>query len=171
MKRAINGCMSARVAQLSCCSVACVPPEKPDALTQATRLLASTDKTRAQLAAALNKRGFSGDQIDEALERATALGYLDDARVALRKARVDLAAGWAGEALLARLVSAGVEAQGAAAAMQEAITEAAWSALSAARALVLRRKLSGAKAARFLASRGFDEDVVERVIGSQGTEG
>jgi SOS response regulatory protein OraA/RecX len=35
---------------------------------------------------------------------------------------------------------------------------------AAARALVLKRKLVGVKAARFLASRGFDEDVILRVV-------
>lgn len=148
-----------------------MPPQKPDALTQATRLLASTDKTRAQLAAVLGRRGFTSNEIDEALQRVRALGYLDDARVAQRKARADLVAGWAGDALLSRLLAAGVEEPVASAAVKEMIAEAGWSALAAARSLVQRRKLAGAKAARFLASRGFDEDVVERVIGSQGAGG
>ena len=145
-------------------------PPKPDALTQATRLLASTDKTRAQLAAALIRRGYPEPEIEEALTRATALGYLDDSRVAQRKARAELQAGWAGEALLARLTLAGLEESTARVAMQDAIDEAGWSALPAARKLVAARKLEGAKAARFLASRGFEEDVVERVIGRGGSE-
>ncbi|MDP1821959.1 MAG: RecX family transcriptional regulator [Archangium sp.] len=143
---------------------------KPDALTQATRLLASTDKTAAQLIAALARRGHSQVEIDGALERARALGYLDDRRVAAKKAKDDLRAGWVGEALLARLTATGLDEAVARSAVKDAIAESGWSALDAARRLVTARKLTGAKAARFLASRGFEEDVVERVIGSGGGE-
>lgn len=139
---------------------------KPDALTQVTRLLASTDKTRAQLVAALARRGYEQPEIEAAVERARALGYLDDARVAERRARTELQAGWAGEALLARLVGAGLDEATAAAAIKAAIAEAGWTAAAAAKALVEKRRLQGAKAARFLASRGFEEDVVNRVIGT-----
>ncbi len=145
-----------------------MPPPKPDALTQVTRLLASTDKTRAQLAQALSRRGYAQDEIDQALGRASALGYLDDARVARRRAQQDLRAGWVGEALHARLVQAGLDETVARAAVQAEIAESGWNALSAAQALVKARKLSGAKGARFLASRGFEEDLVERVIGTGG---
>jgi regulatory protein len=143
---------------------------KPDALTQATKLLAATDKTRAQLIAALSRRGYPAEEIDAALERAKALGYLDDARVAKRRAQENLRAGWAGEALLARLVGGGLDEALAASSAKEAMAEVGWSALEAARALVAQRKLTGAKAARFLSARGFQEDVVERVIGSGGVE-
>lgn len=145
-----------------------MPSPKPDALTQVTRLLASTDKTRAQLADALARRGYEPQKIDQALERAVALGYLDDTRVARRRAQADLKDGWAGEALLARLVHAGLDEQTARAAVQAEIAESGWSAPEAAQALVKARKLSGAKGARFLASRGFEEDLVERVIGTGG---
>ena len=141
-------------------------PPKPDALTQLTRLLASTDKTRAQLLDALVHRGYAQSEIDDAVERAKALGYLDDTRVAQRKARTELQAGWAGEALLGRLLKVGLAEAAARSAIKEAIFEAGWNALEAARKLVVARKLGGAKGARFLASRGFEEDVVERVIGA-----
>lgn len=141
-----------------------MPPLKPDALTQATRLLASTDKSRAQLVEALRRRGYPPAEIDEATARAQALGYLDDGRFAHKKAQAELRAGWAGEALLARLTGAGLDQALARTAVQAAIAEARWVALEAARGLMAARKLSGAKAARFLASRGFEEDVVERLV-------
>jgi SOS response regulatory protein OraA/RecX len=131
-------------------------------------LLAATDKTRAQLAEALLRRGYETAEVEDALQRAEVLGYLDDRRVARRKAQAELRVGWAGEALVGRLTRAGVEEAVAKIAVQEAITEAGWQALPVARDLVSRRKLSGAKAARFLASRGFEEDVVERVVGLPG---
>lgn len=142
----------------------------PDALTEATKLLASTDKTSAQLVVALQRRGYSQAEIDGALERARALGYLDDRRVATKKAKDDLRAGWVGEALLARLIATGLDEAVARGAVKDAIAESGWIALDAARRLVAARKLTGAKAGRFLASRGFEEDVVERVIGSGGAE-
>ena len=145
-------------------------PPRPDALTQITRLLAASDKTRSQLVAALSRRGYEQPELDEALSRAQALGYLDDARVAQRKARSELLAGWAGEALLGRLTATGLQEALAQKAVKEAIAESGWTALQAARALVAARKLTGAKGARFLASRGFEEDVVERVIGTGGIE-
>ena len=141
-------------------------PHKPDALTQITRLLAATDKTRAQLVAALERRGHSQAEVETAVDRAQALGYLDDNRVAHRKARAELQAGWAGEALLGRLLASGLEESTARAAVKEAIAESGWNALKAARELVASRKIEGAKAARFLASRGYEEDLVERVIGT-----
>ena len=145
-------------------------PQRPDALTQITRLLASTDKTRAQLVAALTRRDYEPAEIDEALSRAKSLGYLDDGRVAQRKARSELLAGWAGEALLARLTATGLEEAIARSAVKDAIAESGWTALQAARTLIVARKLEGARGARFLASRGFEEDVVERVIGTGGIE-
>lgn len=153
------------------------PPRPPssatprvDALTQLTRLLASTDKTRAKLTQALERRGYSADEIAAALDRAQALGYLDDERVAQRKATEALQAGWAGEALLSRLVQAGLEEATARSAIEEAIAETGWQALDSARRLARARKLQGARGARFLASRGYEEDVVERVIGTPESE-
>jgi regulatory protein len=142
-----------------------VPP-RPDALTQLTRLLASTDKTRAKLVEGLTRRGYSEDEIAAALDRAQALGYLDDERVAHRKAVEALQDGWAGEALLERLARAGLDEATARAAIKEAIAETGWKALDSARELAQARKLAGARGARFLASRGYEEDVVERVIGT-----
>ena len=147
-----------------------MPPPKPDALTQATRLLASTDKTRAQLEQALARRGYQPAEIEDALQRAAALGYLDDLRVARRRAQAELRAGWAGEALLARLLQAGLGEADARAAIEAEIAESGWTALAAAKALQAARRLVGVKGARFLASRGFEEDLVERVIGRGGLD-
>jgi regulatory protein len=147
-----------------------VAPQKVDALTQLTRLLASTDKTRAQLVAGLTRRGYAEEEIAAALERAQALGYLDDERVAQRKATEALQDGWAGEALLARLVQSGLEESTARSAIKDAIAETGWKALDSAKELARARKLQGARGARFLASRGYEEDVVERVIGSPQSE-
>ncbi len=135
-----------------------------------TKLLSGRDKTRAQLHAALERKGFGPEEIDAALERARSLGYLDDARVAKRRALAELTAGWAGEALRARLEAVGVEGHTAQAAIDEAIAELGWRDLEAARRLLAVKKATGAKAARFLSSRGFSDDVVERLVGSPEVE-
>lgn len=135
-----------------------------DAFTQATRLLASRDKTRAQVVQGLERRGYTPEEVRAAVERAQALGYLDDRRVAQRKARAELVGGWAGDALLGRLTQAGLPESLSREAIAEAAQELGWSPLDAARGLLTARHLTGARAARFLASRGFDEDVVERLV-------
>lgn len=143
-----------------------MPKEGTTAFDHAAKLLAGRDKTRAQLAQALERKGFDAGAIADALARAGALGWLDDARVARRRAADGLRDGWAGEALLAKLVASGLEDRIAAQAIAAAIDELGWVALDAARALLGKRRLEGAKAARFLASRGFGEDVVERLVPS-----
>lgn len=140
-----------------------MPRARPDALSQAIALLAASDKTRAQLMEALRRRGYRPAEIDEAAQRLTALGYLDDRRVAQRKAHRDLHAGWAGLPLLARLTAAGFGEELAQQALGVAIAESRWNGEDAARKLLSRNRLVGVKAARFLARRGFDEDVVERL--------
>ncbi|HEY1088550.1 MAG TPA: regulatory protein RecX [Archangium sp.] len=137
---------------------------RPDALTQATKLLAGRDKSRAQLRAALLQRGYDDEETDAALQRAAELGYLDDARVAERKAREALDDGWAGEVLVAKLVAGGLEESVAQRAVDEVIAATGWDALKAARKLAEKRRLEGEKAARFLASRGFEEDVISRLV-------
>lgn len=135
------------------------------ALEVVTKLLSGRDKTRAQLRAALERKGFGREDIDAAVSRAVELGYVDEARVAQRKAEALLRDGWCGEALGARLGALGLDAQTIDVAIAAAKAELAWSEAGTARALVERRHLEGVKAARFLASRGFSEDVVERLVG------
>lgn len=133
-----------------------------DALTQLTKLLAGREKTRAQARADLEKRGFSGADVDAAISRAMELGYLDDARVARRLAVAALRDGWAGEVLRARLTAKGLDEGTAAQACDDARAELEWSEPVAAAALVKKRHLDGVKAARFLAARGFSEDLCNR---------
>lgn len=139
------------------------PP--PTAYERAVALLARRERTRAALRAALLARGHPEAEVDEALGRVQALGYLDDARVALARAKRELAAG-RGRADVARRLSAqGVDEALAARATRDAGVEQGHDDEAAARALLKKRGLSGPKAARLLASRGFDEALVRRVTG------
>ncbi len=133
-----------------------------DALAQLLKLLGGRDKTRAQAAEALRRRGHPDEAVEAALDRAGALGYLDDQRVARRLALDALRDGWTGEALVAKLGGRGVDEALARRALDEAVEALSWSEPEAAREVVARRRLTGARAARFLLSRGFSEDVSAR---------
>lgn len=133
-----------------------------DALTQLTKLLAGREKTKAQARADLEKREFPVAEIDAAITRASELGYLDDTRVAKRLAVASMRDGWAGEVLHARLTSKGIDENTATQAIADAIVELEWNENVAAEVLVKKRHLAGVKAARFLASRGFSEDLCNR---------
>jgi regulatory protein len=135
------------------------------AFETAVRLLKSRAKSRARLELALEARGHSAEQISEAIARVTSLGYLDDGRYAEAKARSAISEGRSIADVERRLAADGIAPELATSAARAAAHEAGHDDLSAARALVKKRKLSGVKAARLLASRGFDEDVISRVVG------
>lgn len=135
------------------------------AFETAVRLLESRAKSRVKLELALEARGHDAAEIADAIARVTALGYLDDGRYAEAKARSAISEGRSLADVERRLEADGIAQDLAARAAKAAAEEAGHDDLSAARALVKKRKLSGAKAARFLAARGFDEDVIARVIG------
>jgi SOS response regulatory protein OraA/RecX len=135
-----------------------------DVLSQAVRLLAATDKTREALKRSLEHKGHGVGEIDRALSHLETLGYLDDLRVVRRKALAQLKAGFCGEVLEARLTGLGVSSAVAQRAIDEARAELDWQPLAVARALLAGTGRSGAKAARFLASRGFDGEVIEQLV-------
>lgn len=137
------------------------------AFAHATKLISGRDKTAAQVREALERKGFSRDEIDAAIERCRELKYLDDARVAKRLALEALNDGWVGDALLGKLSSKGLDERTAHDAIMLAREELGFVDRSVAMGLLTKRKLEGAKAARFLASRGFPEELVEQLVGSE----
>ena len=145
-----------------------VTRETLDAFARGAKLLAGRDKTTATVRADLSRRGYAPGEIDAAVERLTALGYLDDARWAASRARRELEAGWGEAGVLARLVAAGLDERLARQAVADAVGELGWSARAAAEALLRQRRLEGARAARFLASRGFEPELVEQLLGEPG---
>ena len=140
------------------------------ALQTALRLLESRARSRAKLEQALEARGHTAKDIADALERVGQLGYLDDARYAEAKATTELKAGRSIDNVRRRLTAQGVDEAVAAAAAARAASESGHDDEAAARALVTRRRLTGVKAARFLAGRGFDADVIEQVVGNVFTD-
>ena len=61
-----------------------------EALAHVAKLVAGRDKTVAQVQQALERKGCTPDLIDATVQRARTLGYLDDARVAVRFASASL---------------------------------------------------------------------------------
>ena len=95
-----------------------------DPLAAALRLLTVRDRSEAELAARLLRKGFDEAQITDAVERCRRYGYLDDARFARERARSLLRQGRAvGPRLLADLRQHGVGEAEARAAVDEAREE------------------------------------------------
>ena len=129
----------------------------------ALRLLKSRAKSRARLEQALEARGHSAADIAAALKRLGELKYLDDGRYSEAKAMTELT-GRSADNVRRRLQAEGVDEEVAAAAVQRAARESGHDDVSAAKALLTKRKLSGVRAARLLASRGFSADVIEKLV-------
>ena len=117
-----------------------VPPTDPEARAREVclRLLTHAPRTRAQLAAALRKRGIPDEAANEVLGRFADVGLIDDA--AFARAWVEsrhYSRGLAGRALSAELKQRGVAADEIRAAIDEQLGPDA--EVSAARRLVERR--------------------------------
>lgn len=148
--------------------------EPPGALESALRLLSHRGRSRHELSALLSRRGFPAGEVSQALSRLAELGYLDDARFAQHRALSLLRDGKLGPlAVMKRLAAHGLSDRVVRRALADASAELGFEPLSAARALLERRGLAGerlspkerAKAARLLTARGFDEEVVSRLLG------
>lgn len=136
-----------------------------DAFTHGVSLLGQRERSRAKLRALLLSRGYAEADVDAALGRLVKLGYADDARVARFEAGRALEAGRARADAVRRLSAAGLEEALARRAVAEVYDAAGQDEEASARALLARRKLTGAKAARLLLARGFDEALARRLAG------
>jgi regulatory protein len=124
----------------------------------ALRLLRHRERSAAQVERELASRGLEASAREEALETLSRTGLVDDARYAESRART-LAERGAGDALIRHdLAAAGVgeEHMGLALGALEPESERA--------ARIVARRGAGAKTARYLAGKGFSEDVVHAVI-------
>jgi regulatory protein len=133
-------------------------PEAIDPIEVAVRALRSRDRTAAELAVRLERRGVGASERTEALETLERLGYLDDERVARDRAN-ELARRGSGDALIRH----DLEARGVASELVEAAIGELEPERERARRLVGERGPS-AKTARYLASRGFGADALEVVV-------
>jgi regulatory protein len=127
------------------------------------RLLSARERTAADLRARLARKGFTPSAIEASLERAAALGYIDDRRTARAKTERLVARGLSGALIRERLWDAGVGAGAIDEAMIDTPTD-----LQLARTAVSRRfgsRLpSVEKVARYLAGKGFEPELVEELL-------
>lgn len=135
------------------------------AFETAARLLRHRDRATADLDRRLAERGFDSDERAAALATLVRTGVLDDERFALERAR-SLAARGAGDALIRHdLATAGVEREHVQAALDELEPES-----ERARRIVERRA-GGPRTARYLAGKGFSEDVVRAAVAHANDDG
>jgi regulatory protein len=131
---------------------------RDDALAVATRALARREHSARSLRERLLRAGIGSDDADEALDELQRRGLLDDRRFAEERARVLAERGKGDAAIRFDLERAGVDGAVVEVALAELEPEA-----ERAAGLVSRRGATPATA-RLLASRGFDEAVVEALV-------
>lgn len=138
------------------------------------RLLAVRARSEHELRLALARKGCPERVVDAALEALRGYGYVDDARFARERAASLLGRGRLGPGgVLQRLRAHGLGEEAAREALAEAGGAVAFDALAAAREALEKKGLYGrplsprerARAGRFLSGRGFEEDVIQRLLG------
>lgn len=131
---------------------------REEALAVATRALARREHSAHGLRERLLRAGVSDADADGALEELQRVGLLDDGRFASERARVLAERGKGDAAIRYELERSGLESGDVEAAMAELEAE------SDRAARVVDRRGATPATARLLASRGFDEAVVEAFV-------
>jgi SOS response regulatory protein OraA/RecX len=129
-----------------------------EALAVATQALARREHSAHGLRERLLRAGVTASEADDALEELQRIGLLDDGRFAGERARVLAERGKGDAAIRFDLERAGVDTS----AVEEAMTALEPESERAAR--VVDRRGASPATARLLASRGFDEAVVEALV-------
>lgn len=143
-----------------------------EAQDYALKLLGHRARSELELRRRLQAKGFAAEEIDPAIARLKELRYLDDEALAGARAETLVQAEKKGPRLAVRkLEAAGIEEERAEAAV-EAARDGASERELALRALEKRRpplapdapRAERIKAARWLAGRGFGEEIVREVL-------
>lgn len=140
-----------------------------EAFERALEALAHKERTTAEVGAWLTARGFSPEQIAEAVERLGGIGALDDEAFARRFAadKRELR-GWGPERIAAALLARGLERE----LVEAAIAERPQELLARALELLAQRgetpvdQASRARALGFLARRGYDSELAHDAVRS-----
>jgi SOS response regulatory protein OraA/RecX len=135
------------------------------AFTAAVKLLGHRPRSRAALLRLLVGKGHAAPDAAAAVSRCEDLGYLREQDLARSQARALLEAGHAPESVLERLLAKELDPPTARAAIAAEVSESGWRADAAAARQLARKRLTGARAVRWLLSRGFDEGVARRAAG------
>ena len=133
-------------------------PAEPDPLEIAARALRHRDRSRAQIAARLERAGVDAERTSRTLETLERVGYVDDARFAVARAAALAERGFGDAGISHDLEASGVGAE----AVEEALAALA---PEAERAEALAAQLGRTpKTAARLARKGFAEDSIELAI-------
>lgn len=141
------------------------------AVQAALKLLSMRARSRRELARLLERRGFSRDDVTDAVAHLAELGYLDDRALAAARAQTLLAGRFGERAVLTRLTAAGISREDAEAALLTLTAEQGFDLRASAQRLLLARKVDlgdergRARAARLLATRGFSSDLIAALTG------
>lgn len=131
-------------------------------------MLARGPRTEAELAARLERIGYSTAKVAATVTRCRELRYVDDAAVAMDRARTLRARGNGSLRIATELEARGVPEVVVTAAVEESLAgerEAEWARRALARARIdVEDPRVRPRAWRLLASRGFPEDVVADVV-------
>jgi SOS response regulatory protein OraA/RecX len=140
----------------------------PTPLDVAARVLARGPRTEAELAARLERIGYSAAKVAATVARCRELRYVDDATVAMDRARMLRARGAGSLRIATELEARGVPDVLVAAAIEESLAgerESDWARRALVRQHVeLEDPRARGRAWRLLASRGFPEDVIADVL-------
>jgi len=134
-------------------------PELRKALTLALRELERSDRLRSEIESALHRKGIAEPAIARAMSQLERWGFVDDHRVVTDRVESLRRRKLGPQRILARLEAQGIEAAGLVTVpLEEQIEEM--------RALLAKRPAGDppAKAARYLAGRGYDEEAIEEVL-------
>ena len=148
-------------------------PSQPDQwLHLAVRYLARWDRTAAQVENFLKNKGATLAQVKQTISRLAELRYLNDCAFAQRWIESRFARKPMGrERLRAELLARGITESLADHAIREALRGVDEEAL-ARRALRVKQgrgsRLGRVRAARLLRQRGFEQETIDRIIGSRG---
>jgi regulatory protein len=133
-------------------------------LEQALRALRRRERSAAEVDRYLTARGVDQRERDEVLETLVRTALVDDRRFAELRARSLVERGSGDELIRHELAQAGIESELA----EEAV--AALPSETERVARIVARRGAGPKTARYLAGKGFSEEVIASVIAHSGGE-
>ena len=133
-------------------------------LEQALRALRHRERSAAEVSRYLAERGVGDDERDEVLDVLARTSLVDDRRFAELRARSLAERGAGDDRIRHELARAGVDSE----VIDEAV--AALPPEADRVAGIVARRGGGPKTARYLAGKGFSEDVVRAVVAHSGDE-
>lgn len=142
--------------------------QEPQAWQKAVRWLKVRDRSASEIKARLTAAGFSRSIVDQTLRRLATAGYVDDRRYANQVAEALRRRGCGSERVRATLTAAGVDdalIDSTAASVFADERQHAETVLAKRFGEIPSLPSERARAARFLARRGFPEDLVLAILG------